>query len=152
DPKLAVVACNTASTVALPRLRSQFALPIVGVVPAIKPAARLSANRIIRLLATPGTVARPYTQKLIDQFAADCEVIRVGSSELVEQAERKLRGEPVDLDLLRRIMAPIIEGGADTVVLGCTHFPLLQQELQLAAGRPLQWVDSGAAIARRVKH
>ncbi len=151
-PKLVVVACNTASTVALPRLRSHYRLPIVGVVPAIKPAAQLSRNRIIGLLATPGTVARPYTGQLIRDFAADCRVIRVGSGALVEQAERKLRGEAVDESLLRELLQPFIDGGADTVVLGCTHFPLLRDELQRAAGVPLQWVDSGDAIARRTVH
>lgn len=151
DPRLVVVACNTASTVALPRLRSHYALPIVGVVPAIKPAAQHSRTRIIGLLATPGTVSRPYTEQLIRDFAADCQVIRVGSSELVVQAERKLRGEPVDASLLRELLQPIVDGGADTVVLGCTHFPLLLEELQAAAGRQLQWIDSGEAIARRVQ-
>jgi glutamate racemase len=150
-PKLVVVACNTASTVALPRLRSHYALPIVGVVPAIKPAAQLSRNRIIGLLATPGTVQRPYTEQLIRDFAADCTVIRVGSSELVVQAERKLRGEAVDQVLVRELLQPFVTGGADTVVLGCTHFPLLRDELQRAVGKPLQWIDSGDAIARRVE-
>jgi glutamate racemase len=150
-PRLVVVACNTASTVALPRLRSHYTLPIVGVVPAIKPAARLSKNRVIGLLATPGTVRRPYTDQLIAEFASDCTVIRVGSSELVLAAEEKLRGATVDADLLRALMRPILDAGADTVVLGCTHFPLLRPELQAAAVRPLIWVDSGEAIARRVR-
>lgn len=150
-PRLLVVACNTASTVALPRLRSHYSLPVVGVVPAIKPAGRLTRNRVIGLLATPGTVRRPYTDQLIAEFAADCTVVRVGSSELVLAAEQKLRGEPVDAGLLRELLRPILEAGADTVVLGCTHFPLLRAELEAAAGRSLSWVDSGEAIARRVR-
>jgi glutamate racemase len=150
-PRLMVVACNTASTVALPRLRSHYTLPIVGVVPAIKPAARLSKNRVIGLLATPGTVRRPYTDQLIAEFAADCTVVRVGSSELVLAAEQKLRGHAIDAAPLRSLLAPILEAGADTVVLGCTHFPLLRAELELAAARALNWVDSGEAIARRVR-
>lgn len=151
QPRLIVVACNTASTVALPRLRSHYRLPIVGVVPAIKPAARASKNRVLGLLATPGTVGRPYTDQLIAEFAADCTVIRVGSSELVLAAEQKLRGEPIDPALPRELLRPILEAGADTVVLGCTHFPLLRPELEAAAGRPMTWVDSGEAIARRVR-
>lgn len=153
-PRLVVVACNTASTIALPRLRSQFAVPIVGVVPAIKPAATLTRNHIIGLLATPGTVARPYTDQLVRDYAADCIVVRVGSSELVEWAENKLRGEPVDLAALRSLLQPFFMhsgGPADTVVLGCTHFPLLLEELQAATPHPVLWVDSGDAIARRVK-
>lgn len=152
-PSLVVVACNTASTVALPHLRGQFAVPIVGVVPAIKPAAAVSHNRVIGLLATPGTVSRPYTDRLIADFAADCTVVRVGSTELVTWAEQKLRGIPTDLAALRRLLEPLFSdpaGAADTVVLGCTHFPLLLEELQAAAPQPVTWIDSGNAIARRV--
>lgn len=151
-PQLVVVACNTASTVALPRLRQHYKLPIVGVVPAIKPAAQLSKNKIIGLLATPGTVRRAYTDQLIADFAADCTVLRVGSSELVQIAERKLRGEAVDIVELNALMAPFFEreNPVDTIVLGCTHFPLLRDELERAAPTPVQWVDSGAAIAERV--
>jgi len=152
DPDIVVVACNTASTVALPHIRNHFRKPVVGVVPAIKPAAQLSQSRVIGLLATPGTVSRPYTQKLIDEFAADCTIIRVGSSELVQLAEQKLRGLDPAPETLRAILAPIFANPlTDTLVLACTHFPLLQNELEAAAPRPIHWVDSGAAIARRVK-
>jgi glutamate racemase len=157
QPKLLVVACNTASTVALPRLRQHYslpnqALPIVGVVPAIKPAAQLSKNKIIGLLATPGTVRRAYTDQLIKDFAADCTVLRVGSSELVQIAERKLRNEAVDIVALNALLAPFFDriDPVDTIVLGCTHFPLLRDELQAAAPQPVYWVDSGNAIADRV--
>lgn len=153
-PRLVVVACNTASTVALPGLRSHFAVPIVGVVPAIKPAAQLSRNRVIGLLATPGTVSRLYTDQLIADFASDCTVVRIGTTELVEWAEAKLRGEPVDLNALRQLLEPLFaheNGSADTVVLGCTHFPLLLEELQAAVSRPVLWIDSGDAVARRVE-
>lgn len=152
-PQLLVIACNTASTVALPRLRSRFALPIVGVVPAIKPAAQLSRNKIIGLLATPATVQRPYTDRLIQEFAADCTVIKVGSRELVQLAEDKLRGKAVDAGQLAAILAPFFADPAqcpDTIVLGCTHFPLLRDELAAASPATVQWVDSGSAIARRV--
>lgn len=152
-PQLLVIACNTASTVALPRLRSRFALPIVGVVPAIKPAAQRSRNKIIGLLATPATVQRPYTDRLIQEFAADCTVIKVGSRELVQLAEDKLRGKAVDTGQLAPILAPFFANPAqspDTIVLGCTHFPLLRDELAAASPATVQWVDSGSAIARRV--
>ena len=152
DPDIVVIACNTASTVALPRIRSHFQRPVVGVVPAIKPAARLSANGVIGLLATPGTVNRPYTQWLIDEFATHCTVVRLGSSRLVEIAEARLRGENPDPDELRSIIAPLFEAPAlDVVVLACTHFPLLREELAQAAPRAVQWIDSGEAIARRVE-
>lgn len=152
DPDIVVVACNTASTVALPHIRNHFHKPVVGVVPAIKPAAQLSQSRVIGLLATPGTVSRPYTQQLIDEFAPDCTIIRVGSTELVQLAEQKLRGQSPDPEKLREILAPIFTNPrTDTLVLACTHFPLLRDELEAAAPRAIQWVDSGAAIARRVK-
>jgi len=150
-PDIVVIACNTASTVALPKIRAHFLKPVVGVVPAIKPAAQLSATKVIGLLATPGTIARPYTQWLIDEFAADCTIVPVGSSELVAIAEEKLRGTAPDPQRLRAILAPIFANpDTDTLVLACTHFPLLREELEAAAPRPVQWVDSGEAIARRV--
>lgn len=152
DPDIVVVACNTASTVALPHIRNHFHKPVVGVVPAIKPAARLSQSRVIGLLATPATVSRPYTQQLIDEFAPDCTIIRVGSTELVQLAEQKLRGLAPDPEKLREIIAPLFANPhTDTLILACTHFPLLRAELEAAAPRAIQWVDSGAAIARRVK-
>ncbi len=154
-PEVMVVACNTASTVALPKIRSRISIPVVGVVPAIKPAARISQTRVIGLLATPGTVKRAYTQDLIEEFAADCTVLRVGSAELVDLAENKLRGKHVNLQTVRRIIAPLFKGEnggrLDTVVLGCTHFPLLLKELECAAPRAVRWIDSGPAIAKRVR-
>lgn len=151
DPDIVVVACNTASTVALPQIRSHFRKPVVGVVPAIKPAAQLSRTGVIGLLATPGTVNRPYTHRLIADFAPHCLVIPVGSSELVHMAEAKLRNIGPDRGALRAIIAPLFaDERTDTVVLACTHFPLLRDELEEAAPRPVAWVDSGEAIARRV--
>ena len=148
---LAVIACNSASTVSLPALREKFTFPVVGVVPAIKPAARLTANGIVGLLATRGTVKRPYTRELIDRFAHECRIEMLGSGELVELAEAKLQGETVSLDEIRRILRPWLRMAEppDTVVLGCTHFPLLQEELMAVLPEGTRLVDSGAAIARR---
>ena len=152
EPDLIVVACNTASTIALPHLRERFSCPVVGVVPAIKPAASLSKSRVIGLLATPATVTRRYTLQLIAQFAADCEMIPVGSTELVRLAEDKLRGLPVDVDACARILAPFLATPAlDTLVLGCTHFPLLREEIARCLPPGVGLVDSGEAIARRVE-
>lgn len=150
-PALAVIACNTASTVSLPALREKFPFPVVGVVPAIKPAARLTANGIVGLLATRGTVKRPYTRELIERFANECQIAMLGSAELVEMAEAKLHGETVSLEELRRILRPWLrmQEPPDTVVLGCTHFPLLQEELLKVLPEGTRLVDSGAAIARR---
>ena len=154
-PDAVVVACNTASTVALPRLRSHLPMPIIGTVPAIKPAASLSVKRIIGLLGTPGTVRRAYTQDLIDRFASDCMVLRLGSAELVDMAEAALAGAPPSTAELTRVLAPFFALPAaeqpDIVVLACTHFPLLTDRLQLAAPPCVRFIDSGRAIAERVK-
>lgn len=154
-PDAVVVACNTASTVALPRLRSHLPMPIIGTVPAIKPAAALSSRRIIGLLGTPGTVRRAYTQDLIDRFASDCTVLRLGSAELVEMAEAALAGAPPSTADLARLLAPFFElpvsRQPDIVVLACTHFPLLTDRLQQAAPPGVRFIDSGRAIAERVK-
>lgn len=155
QPCLIVLACNTASTLTLPELRQNLTLPVVGVVPAIKPAALITRSGQIGLLATCGTVSRPYTQKLIDTYADDCQVTQVGSNQLVELAETYLAGgEVADQDLLTILQPLLAEPRLDTVILGCTHFPLLQTHLarvaKKAGAASWQWIDSGAAIARRV--
>lgn len=170
QPDMLVVACNTASTIVLPRLREEFDLPIVGVVPAIKPAAKLSSKKIIGLLATPGTVSRSYTDFLINEFAYDCKVIRLGSEELVRLAENYMLesdDNPNDIlattckfssDLilkLSNILQPFTslphQDQPDVVVLGCTHFPLLRSQIHYCLGSDVALVDSGAAIAHRVQ-
>ena len=124
-----VVACNTASTIALPTLRKHHTLPIVGVVPAVKPAAMLSQKGIIGLLATPATVRRQYTRRLIDDFARNCEVIAVGDVSLATIAEQKMTTGKVNLDEIANALKPFTEleedKQPDVVVLGCTHYPLL---------------------------
>jgi glutamate racemase len=148
DIHAAVIACNTASTLVLPSLRQALSIPVIGVVPAIKPAAAL-AKKGIGLIATPATVKNPYTQDLIDRFAAQIPVHRLGSTALVNMAEKKLRGIAVDRTELSRIIAPL-KDHIDVAVLGCTHFPLLSDEIaQVLPGVPL--IDSGEAIARRVE-
>lgn len=149
-----VVACNTASTLTLPHIREHFKQPIVGVVPAIKPAAAHSKSQVIGLLATPATVARPYTHNLIREHAPNAEVIAVGSSELVQLAEHKLRGGIVSPEQLKLILQPFFSHprGAemDALVLACTHFPLLRDEIAAQFLPHVQLIDSGEAIARRV--
>ena len=153
DPQLIVIACNTASTIALDAVRNALDLVIVGTVPAIKPAAAVSKTRVIGVLGTDATVVQPYVDRLAADFAADCTVVRHGSAELVELAEAKLRGEPIDAQAYRRILGDLLAkpGGEriDTVVLACTHFPLVEGELAAAAPRPLAFVDGNQGIARR---
>lgn len=146
-----VVACNTASTVALDALRERLTIPVVGTVPAIKPAAALSRSGHIALLATSATVNRRYTLQLIEAFAGHCQVMRVAADPLVGQAERWLAGETLVPETLDACLAPLWrDTELDTVVLGCTHFPLLRDALDDAMPWPVTWVDSGDAIARRV--
>lgn len=144
-----VVACNTASTVALPALRSAVSVPVVGVVPAIKPAAALSENRRIGLLATPATVRRPYLEQLVRDFAPDCELERVGHPELVTWIEDWARGRPLPEPALSVALQPFRDAGVDTLVLGCTHYPLIKDVLRRLLPDVRHWVDSGDAIARR---
>lgn len=149
DIALVVIACNTASTLVLPHLRSLLSIPVVGVVPAIKPAVAMSKTKHIGLLATPATVNRTYTKQLVEEFAPDCHVEMVGSTELVQMGEGKLRGTPVDKKILKQVLMPFINK-TDCIVLGCTHFPLLRDEIEEILGDQCLVIDSGKAIANRV--
>jgi len=153
-PDIVVIACNTASTTALAEIRARLDIPVIGVVPAIKPACVLSRTKTIAVLGTPGTVKRRYVDGLIADFAKGCHVILQGSVNLVDLAERKLAGEIIDPALIRTEISPIFAGrrGADVdaVVLACTHFPLLDDELRAAVSQSVRWIDSGKAIAKRV--
>lgn len=153
DPQVVVLACNTASTIALDAVRARIAAPVVGVVPPIKPAAAATHTGTIGLLATPATIARPYTKALITEFAVGRSVVSLGSTELVALAEAKLRGRAIAVADIARAIAPLFAGpggGAiDVVALACTHFPLLIDELAAAAPHISLWLDSGAAVARR---
>jgi len=154
-PRLAVIACNTASTIALDHVRAALDIPVVGTVPAIKPAAELSRSRVIGVLGTAATVRQPYVDDLAARFASDCTVIRHGSKELVELAEAKLAGEPIDPAALGAALGPIRaapRGDAiDVIVLACTHFPLLGDEIA-AAWPGVTLVDGGPGIARRIAY
>ncbi|MFW2851774.1 glutamate racemase [Sphingomonas sp. TX0543] len=157
DPRLIVIACNTASTIALPAVRQALDVPIVGTVPAIKPAAAVSATRVIGVLGTEATVRQAYVDDLAERFAGDCRVIRHGSAELVQLAEAKLRGGVTDPARYRAVLAGLFDqpGGAaiDVIVNACTHFPLVEEELTAAAAPHIvRFVDGGAGIARRIAH
>lgn len=154
-PRLAVIACNTASTIALDHVRAALEIPVVGTVPAIKPAAEQSRTRVIGVLGTPATVRQPYVDDLAQRFASDCQVLRHGSVELVALAEAKLAGEPISPADVEAAVRPLLDqsGGEemDVIVLACTHFPLLAHELEAAMPGVAQ-VDGGAGIARRIAY
>lgn len=155
-PRLSVIACNTASTIALDHIRAALDIPVVGTVPAIKPAAALSQSRVIGVLGTEATVRQPYVERLARDFAADATILRHGSADLVLAAEAKLRGEVPDPAIFADAMAGLTRqpGGdaIDVVVLACTHFPLVADELRAAAGRDIALIDGGEGIARRVAY
>ena len=154
-PRLVAIPCNTASTIALPSVRAALDLPVVGTVPAIKPAAALTRTGAIGVLGTRATVRQPYVDNLVAEFAADQLVLRHGSAALVDAAEALMRGDPVGPALVAGELAGLTgqAGGerVDTVVLACTHFPLLGRQLAAAAPH-LRFVDSGDGIARRIAH
>lgn len=152
-PDLVVIACNTASTIALPALRKNFPVPFVGTVPAIKPACSGSITRRISVLGTEATVTREYTRALIRDYAGDCQVTLVGSKHLAAYAEAELGGAPASDTAVTAEIAPCFrDDGArtDTVVLACTHYPLIVERLGRLAPWPVAFIDPAPAIARRV--
>jgi glutamate racemase len=152
QPDVIVIACNTASTLVLPHLRATYSVPFVGTVPAIKPACAASKTRRVSVLGTRGTVKREYTQGLIRDFAAGCEVTLVGAAELASIAEAALRDEPVsDVEIAHEIAPCFLDGAArtDAIVLACTHYPLLLDRMVRLAPWPVDWIDPAPAIARR---
>lgn len=157
QPDLVVIACNTASTLVLPHLRTRFAVPFIGTVPAIKPACTVSVSRMVSVLGTQATVSREYTRALIREFGQGCVVTLVGSAKLAGLAEAELRGEPAGDDtIVTEIMPCFVETDdgdvrrTDTVALACTHYPLLLDRLIRLAPWPVTWLDPAPAIARRV--
>src|SRR4051794_37495037 len=153
-PDLVVIACNTASTLVMSRLREKYQVPFVGTVPAIKPACASSRTKRVSVLGTRGTVKREYTRRLIDDFAQGCEVTLVGSAELASLAESALSGNEVsDKDISTELAPCFVDHGnarTDTIVLACTHYPLLLDRLIALAPWPVDWIDPAPAIARRV--
>jgi glutamate racemase len=153
-PDLVVIACNTASVQVLPALRARFAVPFVGTVPAIKPACAASVSKRVSVLGTMATVAREYTKALIREYAQGCDVNLVGSARLAGFAEAELAGTPPsDAEIAAEIAPCFVDQDGrrtDTVVLACTHFPLLLDRLRALAPWPVTWIDPAPAIARRV--
>jgi glutamate racemase len=153
-PRLVCIACNTASTIALGIVREVLEVPIVGTVPAIKPAAALTRSGVIGLLGTEATIRQGYVDRLEAEFARDKTLLRHAAPELVAAAEARLRGLPVEPAVFARAIAGLREQAAgeriDTVVLACTHFPLLGAELAAALGPGIRLVDGNRGIARRI--
>ncbi len=153
-PRLICIACNTASTIALGMVRDVLEIPIVGTVPAIKPAAEQTRSGTIGLLGTAATIRQPYVDRLEAEFAQGKRLLRAAAPELVAAAEAKLRGQAVDPAVYARAAASLRNqpGGEaiDTVVLACTHFPLLEPELAEAFGPGVAFIHGAGGIARRI--
>jgi glutamate racemase len=153
-PDIVVVACNTASTLVLPQLRARFTVPFVGTVPAIKPACARSVSKRVTVLGTEATVSREYTRALIREFSNQSEVALVGSAHLAQFAEAELDGLPVADHLIAQEIGPCFvddgERRTDTIVLACTHYPLLLHRMERLARWPVTFIDPAPAIARRV--
>ncbi len=149
-----VIACNTASTVVMDVLRSRFSIPFVGVVPAVKRAAEMTRTGTISILATPGTIERDYTQNLIEQFASECHVTPVACGNLAHLCEVHLSGQLVEqADIILEIAPAFVEhegNRTDTVVLGCTHYPLVLEMLERASPWPVWFINPSAAVVRRL--
>ena len=157
SPDIVVIACNTASTLVMDHLRKTYEVPFVGTVPAIKPACASSKTKRVSVLGTKGTVQREYTKKLIADFAQGCEVTLIGAENLAALAEAAMTGEVISDKAIAAEIAPCFVDASngkgartDTVVLACTHYPLLMERLIALAPWPVEWIDPAPAIARRV--
>jgi glutamate racemase len=154
QPRLICIACNTASTIALGMVREVLETPIVGTVPAIKPAAACSRSGVIGLLGTEATIRQGYVDRLEAEFARGKALIRYGANGLVALAEAKLRGEAIAPEAIGAELSGLLAhpGAArmDTLVLACTHFPLLMPELRAVVGPHVSFIDGAQGIARRI--
>ncbi len=151
--KLVVVACNTASAAALADLRRHFPeTPFIGMVPPVKPAASCTRSGVVGVLATPTTLAGDLLRDVIGRWAEGVRVIEQACPGLVEQIEEGALDAPVTTALLRRYITPLLDAGADTIVLGCTHYPLLSSQLRAIAGDDTLLIDAAPAVAQRVMH
>ena len=155
-PRLACIACNTASTIALGMVREVLEIPIVGTVPAIKPAAERTQTGTIGLIGTKGTIRQSYVDDLERDFAAGKTLLRIAAPDFVGEAEAKLRGKRVDQKVIKAVSDELkaMPGGEsiDSLVLACTHFPLLREELSLEFGENVAMIDGADGIARRISH
>ncbi|GAA6132824.1 glutamate racemase [Halopseudomonas sabulinigri] len=149
--KALVLACNTATAAAINDLRGEFDLPIIGMEPAVKPAALATRNGVVGVLATTGTLQSAKFAALLDRFARSVKVITQPCPGLVECVERGELSGPAVEALLQRYTAPLLAAGCDTLILGCTHYPFLRPALQRLLPPQVQIVDTGAAVARQLQ-
>lgn len=146
-----VIACNTATAAAVPLLRETLPVPVVGMEPAVKPATAATRSGKVGVLATVGTLQSARFAALLDKFGGDIEVLTRACPGLVEQVEAADLDGPRTRVLVEQYLAPLLRAGADTLVLGCTHFSFLRPLIERVAGPGVQVIDTGEAVARRVE-
>lgn len=150
--KALVVACNTATAAAAEYLRSQHAIPIIAMEPAVKPAAQVTKTGVIGVLATSGTLKSAQFAALLEHYGQQVEVVTQACHGLVECIERgDLTGAETEA-LLSRYIQPLLDAHADTIVLGCTHYPFVRPLIEKLVGPDVALVDTGRAVARHLKH
>ncbi len=151
DAKAIVVACNTATAAAIDAMRKKYTLPIFGMEPAVKPAAEASNNGIIGVLATTGTLKSAQFAGLLESYGRNVKVVTQACVGLVECIERgELNGENT-LKLLKQYCQPLLDEGADTIVLGCTHYPFVRPLIEQVVGSKVALIDTGAAVAKHLQ-
>jgi glutamate racemase len=149
--KAVVVACNTATGIAVDELRARFQVPIVAVEPAVKPAASRTRSGIVGVLATAGTVSSPNLSRLMNSHGVDVRFLVQPSPGLAEQVERGEFATAHTRALVEKYVRPLVEQGADILVLGCTHYPFLSDVIQAVAGPHVELIDPAAAVARELR-
>jgi glutamate racemase len=150
--KALVVACNTATAAAIQTLRARYSLPIIGMEPAVKPAVKATRSGVIGVLATSGTLKSAQFAALLENYGQEVQVVTEACHGLVEQIERGELETAATRALLQRYLAPLLEAGADTIVLGCTHYPFVRALIEELAGPQITLIDTGEAVARQVQH
>lgn len=147
-----VIACNTATAAAVASLRKQFSLPIIGMEPAVKPAVAATQSGVVGVLATIGTLESARFAALLERYGEEVEIVTQGCPGLVEQVERGELNSAKTRELIARYTAPLLARGADTLILGCTHYPFLAPLIREVIGSNITLVDTGAAVARQLQH
>ena len=149
--KALVVACNTATAAAIDAMRQKYTIPIIGMEPAVKPAASASKNGVIGVLATVGTLKSAQFAALLESYGRNVKVVTQGCTGLVECVERGELHNENTIALIQQYCAPLLTEGADTIVLGCTHYPFVKAAIREVVGEHVTLIDTGAAVAQQLK-
>ena len=151
DVKALVVACNTATAASIDAMRDKYSLPIIGMEPAVKPAAEASKNGVIGVLATVGTLKSAQFAALLESYGRNVKVVTQACVGLVECIERGELNTPETKALIRQYCLPLLAEGADTIVLGCTHYPFVKDVIREIVGKEISLIDTSAAVAKQLK-